>query len=79
VTIWTENGGGQLEVNRRKDLLVALLVPSAYSSRRMALLERLGDSGIMAISRFKLVLSNVLRGYLQDEKVQSRFQRNFDC
>jgi hypothetical protein len=53
--------------------------PSAYSSRRMALLERLGDSGIMAISRFKLVLSNVLRGYLQDEKVQSRFQRNFDC
>jgi hypothetical protein len=44
-------------------MLVALLMPYVYSSKRMVVLERLGDSGFMATSRFKLALSNVLRGY----------------
>jgi hypothetical protein len=62
--IWTVNGGGRLEANPRKDMLVAPLMPYVYSSIRMVVLERLGDSGFMTTSRFKLALSNVLRGYL---------------
>jgi hypothetical protein len=66
--IWTVIGGGRLEARPRKDIFLALLVPSVYLNKRMAVLVRLGDGGFMATSRLKLVRSNVLRRCMKIEK-----------